>query len=62
MIDPAIDSVNHAIEQKDAIRFKSSFIFLTNTCNKCHLATDFEFNVVKIPETSPFSNQDFKLR
>ncbi len=60
-LNPAIDSVNNAIQQKSPLLFKRSFVLLTNTCNNCHRATNFEFNVVKIPETSPFSNQDFRL-
>lgn len=60
MINPALDSVNIAIEQKNSELFKSSYTLLTNTCNKCHHATNFEFNVVKIPDLQTFSNQDFK--
>ncbi len=62
MILPALDSVNTAIQQKNSALFKNSYIFLTNTCNNCHRAADFEFNVVKIPDSPPFSNQDFKPR
>lgn len=61
MIEPAIDSINRAIGQKDQAQFKRSFTFLTNTCNACHKAANFEFNVVEIPESLPFSNQDFKV-
>jgi hypothetical protein len=61
MINPALDSVNNAIQQKNPALFKSSYTLLTNTCNNCHRAVDFEFNVVKIPENQPFSNQDFKV-
>ncbi len=61
MIRPALDSVNNAIEKKDLLLFKSSYTLLTNTCNNCHHAVQFEFNVVKIPETQNFSNQDFKI-
>ena len=60
MINPALDSINNAIQKKSPALFKSSYTLLTNTCNNCHRATDFEFNVVKIPDTQPFSNQDFK--
>lgn len=60
MINPALDSVNAAIQQKNAALFKSSYILLTNTCNNCHRAANFEFNVVKIPDNPPFSNQDFR--
>jgi hypothetical protein len=60
MINPPIDSVNNAIQQKDLQLFKSSFILLTNTCNKCHQATEHGFNVVTIPTNLPVVNQDFK--
>lgn len=60
MINPALDSVDKAIEQKNSALFKSSYILLTNTCNSCHQATKLGFNVVKIPDSSPFSNQEFK--
>lgn len=61
MIQPAIDSINVAIKQKSPSLFKSSYILLTNTCNNCHRATNFGFNVVRIPDSPPFSNQDFKV-
>lgn len=60
MITPALDSMNAAIQQKKSAMFKRSYILLTNTCNNCHRAANFEFNVVKIPDNPPFSNQDFK--
>ena len=60
MLDPALDSVEHAIQQKNVSRFESGYTLLTSTCNNCHRATGYEFNVVKIPETPPFSNQNFK--
>lgn len=60
MINPALDSVDKAIEQKNSALFKSSYILLTNTWNSCHQATKLGFNVVKIPDSSPFSNQEFK--
>ena len=60
MIHPALDSVNVAIENKDAALFKDTYIALTNTCNRCHRAADFGFNIVKIPDAQPFSNQEFK--
>jgi hypothetical protein len=61
IIQPAIDSINNAITQKSPTLFKSSFVLLTNTCNNCHRATNHAFNVVKIPDAPPFSNQDFKV-
>ena len=61
VIDDVIDSVSKAIQKKDMTQFKNNFVILTNTCNSCHKANNFQFNVVKVPETSPFSNQIFKL-
>jgi hypothetical protein len=61
IINPAIDSVNNAIQEKNPILFKSSFILLTNTCNNCHKATNHSFNVVIVPTNLPVINQEFKL-
>ena len=61
MISPALDSVNNAVEHKDLALFRSSFISLTRACNNCHRDAHFEFNVVKIPDSPPFSNQDFRV-
>jgi soluble cytochrome b562 len=60
MMNPAIDTVNYAIQQKNLQLFKNSFILLTNTCNNCHKATDHGFNVVIVPTNLPVVNQDFK--
>jgi hypothetical protein len=62
MIEPALDSITNAIQQKNPELFRSSFVLLTNTCNNCHRATKHEFNVIKIPDNPPFSNQDFKVK
>jgi hypothetical protein len=59
MINPAMDSVSSAIMQRNLSLFKGSFNALTNTCNSCHKATAHEFNVITIPTTPPFSNQNF---
>ena len=60
MLKPSLDAVKDAIDKKDATLFTSSYLLLTNSCNNCHKAVNFGFNVVKIPETPPFSNQAFK--
>ena len=60
MLKPALEAVNDAIQKKDVTLFNSSYLLLTNTCNNCHKAVNFSFNVVKVPETPPFSNQAFK--
>ena len=60
MLKPALDAVNDAIQKKDSSLFNSSYLLLTSTCNNCHKAVNFGFNVVKVPDTAPFSNQAFK--
>lgn len=60
IIDPAMDSVSAAIKAKDESRFDSSFTILTATCNDCHKATNHGFNLIKIPEIPPVSNQVFR--
>lgn len=60
MIDAPMDSMANAVKNKDLATFKSSYTLLTKTCNDCHLATKHQFNVVKIPDSPPFTNQEFK--
>jgi len=60
MIDPSLDSIKQAIELQNFTYFNSSYKSLTQACNECHRATNFEFNVVKIPKLQSFGNQDFK--
>lgn len=59
ILNPAIDSVSMSIQQQNPKSFVQSFTTLTNTCNACHQSVKFGFNIVKIPDTPPFSNQDF---
>lgn len=59
MINPPLDSVTNAVQQKNVQLFKNSFILLTNTCNSCHQATAHGFNVVTIPTNLPVVNQNF---
>lgn len=61
MIDPALENIKKAIQQQNPALFKEEYTNLTNSCNSCHQATQHEFNVITIPITSPFSNQDFKI-
>jgi hypothetical protein len=60
IIVPAMDSVSAAIKAKDEIRFESSFTLLTAKCNDCHKATNHGFNMIKIPDIPPVSNQVFR--
>ena len=60
MINPAVDSVAASIQDKNLPGFKKDFELMTATCNNCHVANKFEFNVITIPNSPPVSNQDFK--
>ena len=62
MIYPAIDSVANSIKQQNLLSFKNNFQLLTATCNNCHTANHFEFNVIKIPTAPPVTNPDFKIK
>jgi hypothetical protein len=59
MIRPPLDSISAAVGAGNAAGFRNAFVLLTNTCNNCHRATKHEFNVIKIPDTPPFTNQSF---
>jgi hypothetical protein len=62
MLYPALDSLNNAVKLKSLKQFQPAFIMLTKTCNNCHQTTHHGFNVIKIPDTPPFTNQDFKAK
>ncbi|MBS1603343.1 MAG: hypothetical protein JST42_11790 [Bacteroidetes bacterium] len=59
MIREPLDSVSAAVGAANEAAFKKAFVVLTNTCNNCHRATKHEFNVIKVPDTPPFTNQVF---
>jgi hypothetical protein len=61
-INAAMDSVNSSILKKNKEMFQRNYTNLTNACNDCHQATKHEFNVIVIPKTPPFSNQDFQIK
>jgi hypothetical protein len=60
MIYPALDSLQASITKKDLKKFTGDFKVLTQTCNDCHKAVHFQFNVITIPTSEPVSNQEFK--
>lgn len=62
MINNAMDSLSNSIAQKNKEMFQRNYTNLTNSCNTCHQATNFGYNVVIIPKNPPFSNQDFQLK
>jgi hypothetical protein len=60
MVDRSVDSVRVAIKEKDLAQFSTTYNYLTNTCNICHRSYQIGFNVIQVPQSSPFTNQDFK--
>ena len=60
IIYPVIDSVSKAIEVQDYNKFKNNFRSLTNTCNMCHKANEYEFIEIKVPDVQSINNQVFK--
>ncbi len=60
IMDEPMKSLREAVRSKDGDGFDAAYDDLTEACNACHRATNFEFNVVRRPESpSWFSNQDF---
>jgi predicted MPP superfamily phosphohydrolase len=62
MINSGLDLIKTSIKEQNTLMFKNAYSILTNTCNECHKVTDFEFNIVKIPEAQSFSNQEFRIK
>ena len=59
---PALDSVTNAVKAQNLKKFEKDFVLLTNGCNSCHKSTHHEFNIIKVPDTPPFTNQEFKIK
>ncbi|MBI3514227.1 MAG: cytochrome c [Proteobacteria bacterium] len=49
-----------AIKSADASRFGTAFGRLTETCNTCHQGANSGMIVIRVPDNSPFSDQDFR--
>jgi hypothetical protein len=59
LVNPRIIALRTAIGKRDKASFETAFDRLTDTCNACHRATNFGFNVVRRPSSASFYNQDF---
>lgn len=62
IMTPAMDSLIKSIEARNSGGFERNFQNLTQTCNECHQATEHGFNVIKVPDSPPFANQEFRLK
>lgn len=56
---PALSEIGKAIAAKNSAAFSKAFKDLTAACNSCHRAAKVGFIVIRVPTTSPFSNQTF---
>jgi hypothetical protein len=60
MVTPPLDELRQAIEKQDSTAFNAAYDHLTEACNGCHVATNFEFNRVQRPTSNPYPNQAFE--
>ena len=54
-----VQSVADAIEAKDGKKFVKVYADLTSGCNACHQSIERGYIVMRVPDTSPFSDQQF---
>lgn len=57
-----IELIEKAVDNKDFVAFKDSYLQLTSTCNSCHVAAGYDYIVIKEPTENNFSNQDFSKK
>jgi hypothetical protein len=55
--EPAMADLRRAISEKNNSLFEGAFKRVTESCNRCHEAAGVGFIVVRVPTSSPFSNQ-----
>ena len=56
--DP-LEQLQKAVDAKNQTAFVPAFDALSESCNACHRATNFGFNVVTRPSANTFANQIF---
>ena len=57
--EPPLADLGKAIEIKSSADFTKAFARLTDACNRCHRDAGVGFIVMRVPTSSPFSNQLF---
>ncbi|HUA51706.1 MAG TPA: hypothetical protein VMB81_06055 [Candidatus Sulfotelmatobacter sp.] len=53
-------ALGEAIKSADPSRFEAAYGKLTDACNSCHQAANHGMIVIRVPDTVPFSDQDFR--
>jgi hypothetical protein len=56
---PALKEVEEAVRAKNIAAFAVSLKSLTAACNSCHQSSNVGFIEIRVPTSSPFSNQVF---
>ena len=57
--EPPLADLRKAVDAKSSEDFGKAFGKLTDACNRCHRAAGVGFIVIRVPTSSPFSNQLF---
>ena len=57
--EPELKKIKEAIRDHDTAAFSVSLRSLTAACNSCHQESNVGFIVIRVPTSSPFSNQLF---
>ena len=58
---PAIEKLDEAIDQKDAVLANQNFMALIQSCNACHAINDHSHIRILMPDSVHVYNQDFKV-
>lgn len=62
IIEPALDSLDEAVDSQNLDHFKTGYLGLTNACNTCHIATGYEFILIQTPTSPTYTNQDYSKK
>jgi len=62
MVATPMADLKAAVGKKDRATFEHAFDAVTDSCNNCHRAMNFAFNVVQRPLSNPYTNQVFALQ
>jgi hypothetical protein len=57
-----VSAVADAIDAKDGRKFAKAYNDLTNGCNSCHQSIGRGYIVMRVPDASPFGDQQFVPR
>jgi hypothetical protein len=60
MVTEPLAQLRSVAEKKDSAAFPPAYDALTDSCNNCHKAMNFGFNIVGRPTGNPFTNQVFQ--